>query len=227
MGRTGIGTAAPSRRQIESVAGGNVVVVVNYGIGNLGSIANMLRRIGVEVAVSSEADVIAGADRLILPGVGAFDAAMERLLASGLVEPLQRQVVEDRVPLLGICLGMQLLTERSEEGRLPGLGWISADTVRFRFAEDDRNLRVPHMGWNTLSVRHDDSLFRHTSAEARFYFVHSYHVRCRDESDILATTHYGQEFVAAFGHGNIFGTQFHPEKSHTFGMEVLRAFCEA
>jgi glutamine amidotransferase len=203
-----------------------VVVVVNYGIGNLGSIANMLRRIGIEVAVASETGPVAAADRLILPGVGAFDAAMERLLASGLVETIRRRVLEDGVPLLGICLGMQLLTERSEEGGLPGLGWVPADTVRFRFPEDDEDRRIPHMGWNTVSVRRGDSLFRHTSADARFYFVHSYHVRCRSESDILATTHYGREFVAAFGHGNVFGTQFHPEKSHTFGMEVLRAFCE-
>ena len=201
-----------------------MVVIVNFGVGNVGSIANMLNRIGVEAAVSSASDSIARADRLILPGVGAFDPAMERLLASGLVEVLHHRVFEDRIPLLGICLGMQLLTERSEEGRLPGLGWIPAETVRFRLPEGVTNVRIPHMGWNTVTPRRGALLFDSAPPDARFYFAHSYHVRCRDEQHVMATTRHGVEFHSAVRRDNILGTQFHPEKSHRFGMDLLRAF---
>lgn len=211
---------------LESTPGAPVVIILDYGIGNLGSIANMIRRIGGEVTVSGDPRVVATADRIILPGVGAFDTGMKALLQSGLVEPLRRRVVDEGAPLLGICLGMQLLTAGSEEGRLPGLHWVPAETVAFRLPPEEPELRVPHMGWNSVTIRRRDSLFRHCAGESRFYFVHSYHVRCRSEDDVLATCSYGLELTAAFQHGNVYGVQFHPEKSHRFGMDVLRAFCE-
>jgi glutamine amidotransferase len=203
-----------------------VIVVVDYGVGNLGSIVNMLRRIGCDAGATTEAAAVAAADRLILPGVGAFDPAMERLRASDLLEPLRRRVIEQGRPLLGICLGMQLLTEGSEEGQLPGLGWLPATTVRFRFDDRSRDLRVPHMGWNTVTWRHGDPLGRAAEDDVRYYFAHSYHVRCRHDEHVLATTEYGGEFHSAVRRDNIRGTQFHPEKSHRYGMDLLRAFAE-
>lgn len=216
----------PSPSGSEYHAGGakRVIVVVDYGVGNLGSIVNMLHRIGSEAVVSNDAATVGKADRLILPGVGAFDPAMGRLRESGLVEHLYRRVVEECAPLLGICLGMQLLTERSEEGRLPGLGWIPAETVRFRFPEGVTDLRIPHVGWNTVEPRPGAPLFESAPPDRRYYFAHSYHVRCRDERHVLATTRHGVEFHSAVRRDNIFGTQFHPEKSHRYGMDLLRAF---
>lgn len=184
----------------------------------------MLYRIGAESITTADPAAIASADRLILPGVGAFDAAVTRLTERGLIPVLNARVRGAGVPILGICLGMQLLSRRSEEGALPGLGWIAADTVRFRFPEGERALPVPHMGWNTLTVRRAVGPVGQLDPESRFYFVHSYHVRCDREEDVLATAHYGVDFHAAIGCGNVFGVQFHPEKSHRFGMSLLRAF---
>jgi imidazole glycerol-phosphate synthase subunit HisH len=161
---------------------------------------------------------------LILPGVGAFDAGMRQLHASGLVGLLNDKVLNRHTPTLGICLGMQLMTEKSEEGDLPGLGWIKGGNVRFRFDEAQTHLKVPHMGWNTVTSTRDDTLFKDLDDEARFYFVHSYHVVCQCEADVLAWTHHGRRFVSAFQHANILGTQFHPEKSHKFGMKLLSNF---
>jgi len=203
-----------------------MIVVVDYGIGNLGSIVNMLRKIGADGVGASDEATISSADKLILPGVGAFDTGMDRLGQSALIELLERKVLTNRTPILGICLGMQLLTEGSEEGMLSGLGWIAADTLRFDFAETNERLRIPHMGWNTVDVKRNDSLFKDALEDARYYFVHSYYVRCRHESDVVGTTRYGSDFHSAIQRDNIYGTQFHPEKSHAFGMAVLRAFAE-
>jgi glutamine amidotransferase len=204
-----------------------MIVVIDIGIGNLGSIVNMLRAIGAPGMASKDAADLAAAERLILPGVGAFDAGVRRLRQSGLVDILRQRVLGDRVPVLGICLGMQLLGEGSEEGSLPGLGWLAADTVRFDFATIDDRPRIPHMGWNTVEVRRGDSLFRDADDRARYYFVHSYHLRCRNSSDVLGTTHHGYDFASAVQCDNIYGTQFHPEKSHGYGKAVLRAFAES
>lgn len=202
-----------------------MVTIINYGLGNLGSIENMLRKIGVEAKLASSPEDILAADRLILPGVGAFDEGMRQLAQRGLIEPLRRKVLEQHAPVLGICLGMQLLTEGSAEGSLPGLGFLHARAHRFDFAI--QGLKVPHMGWNTLKVCKPGGLFiSPLEQEQRFYFVHSYYVTCDDQEDVLATTEYGVEFVSAFQRGNIYGVQFHPEKSHRFGMSLLRRFAE-
>jgi imidazole glycerol-phosphate synthase subunit HisH len=201
-----------------------MIVIVNYGIGNLGSVLNMLKKIGAPATISADAEEIEKADKLILPGVGAFDAGMRQLHASGLMGLLNDKVLNRRTPTLGICLGMQLMTDKSEEGDLPGLGWIKGGNVRFRFDEGQTHLKVPHMGWNTVTSIRDDTLFKDLDDEARFYFVHSYHVVCQSEADVLAWTHHGRRFVSAFQHANILGTQFHPEKSHKFGMKLLSNF---
>ena len=203
------------------------IVIVDYGMGNLGSIQNMLKRIGCPSSATSDPAEIARADKIILPGVGAFDGGMRRLTELGLVQVLNEKALQKGTPVLGVCLGMQLLTRRSEEGSLPGLGWIDGDTVRFRFEPKDSKLKVPHMGWNTVSVRQPGTLFRDVSGEARYYFVHSYHVVCNDPKDVLTTTEYGYPFVSAIERGTIMGAQFHPEKSHRFGMAVLKNFAES
>jgi glutamine amidotransferase len=204
-----------------------MIAVVSYNMGNVGSILNMLRRIGARAEACSRPEEIQKAEKIILPGVGAFDAGMKNLREGGWVPALEETVRRRGVPLLGICLGLQLLTERSEEGRLPGLGWIEAETVRFRMNGSPLPLKVPHMGWNSVQVRRAGSLFKGLEGEARFYFVHSYHLVCRREEDVLGVTNYGGSFAAAVQKENILGTQFHPEKSHRYGMTLLTNFVGA
>jgi glutamine amidotransferase len=202
-----------------------VITIVDYGMGNLGSISNMLKKIGAASQVSSDAAAIGSAEKLILPGVGAFDAAMQRIDASGLRPTLERRVLEDKVPVLGICLGMQLLAESSEEGTRPGLGWIRAEVLDFR-GRVPPALKVPHMGWNVVVPTRPCALTQGLAemVEPRFYFVHSYFMRCRDPGDGILRTHYGLDFDSAVHRGNIYGVQFHPEKSHRFGMTLLHSF---
>jgi glutamine amidotransferase len=199
-----------------------MIIIVDYGMGNLSSIANMLKKSGSPATIASDPQIVRDAEKLVLPGVGAFDSGMKNLADRGLIDPLNRAVLERKVPVLGLCLGMQLMTRRSEEGRLPGLGWIDAETVRFRLA--DPQLKVPHMGWNTMRFAKSSALACGLADDARFYFVHSYHLICADDSDALGRTIYGYEFVSAIERTNIFGVQCHPEKSHRFGMQLLRNF---
>jgi len=202
------------------------IVIIDFGVGNLGSIANMLKKIGVGSITSSDTDVIENADKLILPGVGSFDEGVQHLCDLNLISVLNKKVIQDRVPILGICLGMQLFTKRSEEGELPGLGWIDAETVKFDFTSEAKKLTVPHMGWNFVKPVKDSDLFLYINSELRYYFVHSYHVVCERRKDVFSTTNYGIEFVSSIKRDNILGVQFHPEKSHRFGMSFLSRFCE-
>jgi len=202
-----------------------MIVIIDYKMGNVGSILNMLRKIGTQAMISSSADDINKADKLILPGVGAFDNAMSNLNSLNLIDTLNRRVLIEKIPVLGICLGIQLLTAKSDEGCFSGLDWIDAKTIRFDFGSNQDNLKVPHMGWNTVYPRKGSLIFR-DMFEPRFYFVHSYHVICNNKSDILSTTHYGFDFVSGIEKDNIFGVQFHPEKSHKFGMKLLSNFVE-
>lgn len=200
-----------------------MIAVVSYGVGNVGSIFSMLRKIGVPAFAASTPDDLAAADRIILPGVGSFDHGIATLAASGLIEALRERVVRDRIPVLGICLGMQLLGTGSEEGSLPGLGLLDAHCVRFR-PEGTPQIKVPHMGWNELAFRRRSPITEGIEDGARFYFVHTYHLTCADERDVLATAHHGVDFTAMVQHENVWGAQFHPEKSHRFGMTLLGNF---
>lgn len=203
-----------------------MIAIVDYGMGNLGSIANMFKKIGVPSLVTSDAGQITVADKIVLPGVGAFDTAMIRIAELGLRDVLDTKALIDKTPILGICLGMQLLTKSSEEGTLPGLGWLPARTLAFMGRIDITSFKVPHMGWNIVVKQMPSPLTAGFDEieETRFYFVHSYHVQCDDQrNSILHATH-GLTFDAAIQKDNVFGVQFHPEKSHKFGMKLLENF---
>jgi glutamine amidotransferase len=198
-----------------------VITIVDYGMGNLGAVLNMFKRVGAPARISADLGCVREATKIVLPGVGAYDAAMKRINEGGLREVLEQKARVERVPLLGICLGMQLLTRGSDEGSEPGLGWIAADTRRFPALQD---LKVPHMGWNVVQPTRDHPLTANLPADSRFYFVHSYFVHVDDPADSLLRTHYGVDFDAAIAHGNIMGAQFHAEKSHRFGMTLFSNF---
>lgn len=197
-----------------------MVVVVDYGMGNLGSIANMLKKIGVTATVSSDTSAIEGADKLILPGVGSFDNGMKNLSERGMAEILNAKVLQNKTPILGLCLGMQLFTQRSEEGKLPGLGWLEAETIRFKFDEAQNNYKVPHMGWSSVEICRPNPIFKDMTADSRFYFVHSYYLICADLQIVVAKTNYGLMFTSVVAKDNIVGVQFHPEKSGVYEEKI-------
>lgn len=203
-----------------------MITIVDYGVGNVRAIANIYDRLGVSCLLASTTSQLEGAERLLLPGVGAFDWAMDRLQASGMRDALDQAVLNKKVPVLGICVGMQMLAMTSDEGRLPGLGWIDADVKRFDDSAFDQKIRLPHMGWNDVEPRVRGGLFAGLEAAARFYFLHSFYVRPRLQEDVLATTDYNGQFVSSVGHENVFGVQFHPEKSHEWGIRLLKNFAE-
>jgi glutamine amidotransferase len=200
------------------------IVIVDYGIGNIGSIIRMINKAGADAIYTSDVDEIRKAEKLILPGVGAFDVGMKMLDESGLLDILNQKVFEDKTPILGICLGMQLMTNGSEEGNRKGLSWIDADTKWFGKVLNSDEYKIPHMGWNTIKINKNNTILETLPLESRFYFVHSYYVSCNNSSDVLSETGYGINFVSSFQKDNIVGVQFHPEKSHKFGLEILRGF---
>lgn len=200
-----------------------MIVIIDYGLGNLASALNMFKKIGVkDVLISRDEEVISKADKLLLPGVGAFDAGMTSIEESNLIKVLNQKALVEKVPVLGICLGMQLLTEKSEEGKKKGLGWIDGETVKFKL-EESLKLKVPHMGWDYISVKKQNPLVD-MDTRNRFYFVHSYYVKCHDENQSLATSNFGEDFTCMVNKENIYGAQFHPEKSLKFGMKLLENF---
>ena len=201
-----------------------MITIVDYGLGNLGSIHNMFRRIGADCVVTADGDAIRQATKLVLPGVGAFDNGMNNLSRRGLVGLLSQKVLIEGCPIMGICLGAQLMTRSSEEGAIPGLGWVPISTVRFPSRIGDRSLKIPHMGWNEALPVKTDVLFEGFVTTPRFYFVHGYHFVCEAPEAALTVTEYGMRFVSAFSCGNIYGVQFHPEKSHKFGMKLFENF---
>jgi glutamine amidotransferase len=211
------------------------IAVIDYKMGNLGSIMNMFLRLGIEAVLTDDLAEIERADKLILPGVGAFDRGMENLHKLGIIPLLNEKVVVKKTPILGLCLGMQLFAKGSEEGKLPGLGWVDGDCIKFHFDHLEsvpvntqiyNRLKVPHMGWNNLKPCKAHYIFEGLEPEARYYFVHSYYVQCNDPQDELAKSLYGMEFTSALQHESIIGLQFHPEKSLRWGMQVLKRFAE-
>jgi imidazole glycerol-phosphate synthase subunit HisH len=199
-----------------------VIAIVDYDIGNLGAVANMLRRLGADCEITADAARIEAATHLILPGNGAFDACMQNLRASGLVPVLERKVMGERVPLLGICVGAQMLGHGSEEGREPGLGWMDLRVRRF---PAQPGLRVPHMGWNGVRAEQaGHALAAGLGEDTRFYFVHSYFIEPADPADLLLSADYGGRFAAGIARDNLAGVQFHPEKSHRYGKRLLANF---
>jgi len=200
-----------------------MVIVLDYGVGNMGSVVNMLKKVGAICKVSNSPDEIMLAKKIILPGVGSFDHGMKKLRESELDKVLLEKSHDNECQIMGICLGMQLLTEGSEEGTLPGLGLISGVVKKFD-KERYAHLKVPHMGWNIVTPKKTHYLLDNLPLESRYYFVHSYYVSCNNSDDILLTTQYGNEFVSAFQRNNIIGCQFHPEKSHRFGIQLFRNF---
>lgn len=202
-----------------------MLTIIDYGVGNLASIKNMLKKIGFrDACISSNSDDLLAADKLILPGVGHFDYGMNSLKNSGLLDTLNQCVLEQKTPLLGICLGAQLLTKSSEEGDIPGLGYINAKTVSFDKSKMPDSYRIPHMSWGDVDAKPSCKLFYGMYPDPRFYFVHSYHLVCEEENDAVAHTDYGYRFVAGFEKDNVIGMQFHPEKSHKFGMKLLENY---
>ena len=202
-----------------------MIVIVDYKMGNLGSVANIIKKIGHTSVVSSDAAVISNARKIILPGVGSFEKAMNNLQEMNLIPILNEKALVEKVPFLGICLGMQLLTKSSEEGNVSGLGWIAAKTVKFELSNYP-HLKIPHMGWNDTTFNLSHVLGEGYHEDPRFYFVHSYHVICEKEENILTKTLFGKEFTSGIVKENIMGVQFHPEKSHKFGMQLIKNFIE-
>ena len=203
-----------------------MITIVNYGLGNLASIQNMCKRLSIDSCISSDKDVIAKSDRLILPGVGHFRRGMENILSSGLKDALEEAVMVRQRPILGICLGAQLMTTHSEEGDVDGLAWVDAVTVGFDISRLEGR-KVPHMGWSDITITaNGNPLWADLPSSPRFYFVHSYHFEVKRTEEVAAMAHYGYGFACAFRKGNIYGMQFHPEKSHKFGMKVLSNFAK-
>lgn len=204
-----------------------MVAIVDYGLGNLGSIANMLKVIGEKSVITSDAKEIQNADRLILPGVGSFNAGMGQLEGRELIPVIQEEAKKGKT-ILGICLGMQLLGRKSEEGEKPGLGLIPFDSVRFHFDNVDeslkKQLKIPHMGWDIVTMKQNRPLVQGIEGTQRYYFVHAYHAVCDKTENVLMTCDYGYEFAASVCKDNVYGVQFHPEKSHDFGMKILENF---
>lgn len=201
----------------------NPIVIINYGMGNLNSVHNILLHLNIPAIISDDRKVIRDATKLILPGVGSFDTAVQNLKSRNLWDSIDDAVGENKTPILGICLGMQLMTKMSEEGQLPGFGWIDADTKKLT---QHKLYKVPNIGWRFITPTKHDDFFVPNHDELKFYFVHSYYVECHQKNDVMATIQYGKQFTCAFQKENILGVQFHPEKSHQYGMAFLKYFAE-
>jgi glutamine amidotransferase len=201
-----------------------MISLIDYGVGNINAFLNIFKQLGIAANKASTSEQVERATKLILPGVGAFDDAMQRLNDSGMRDALQQAVKVDKIPVIGICVGMQMLADHSDEGSMPGLGWISGEVKRFDPAAITHTTKFPHMGWNDVKPVRESPLFTGLETGARFYFLHSYYYQCEDEADVLATSAYGLQFASAINHNHIYGIQCHPEKSHHFGIQLLQNF---
>lgn len=203
-----------------------MIALVDYGLGNIQAFANIYNRLNIPVCIARDAETLAKAERVILPGVGAFDWAMTRLNRSGMRECLDDLVTNRKAPVLGICVGMQMMAKRSDEGEMPGLGWIDAEVRKFDMRNSNQKTRLPHMGWNDVEPSEFANVFRGMDEGSRFYFLHSYYFAPARPDDVLGTTDYNGRFASAVRSGNVFGVQFHPEKSHRWGVQLLKNFAE-
>ena len=203
-----------------------MITIINYGLGNVQAFANLYKRLNIPASIASSAAGLEGATKLILPGVGAFDHAMELFDGSGMRQAVDDLVLRQAMPVLGVCVGMQILAEGSDEGKLPGLGWIDGKVRRFDESRLPRPARLPHMGWNDVVPKSGAGLFAGLEQDSRFYFLHSYYFDCACSDNVLATSEYGMSFGSAVHANNIYGVQFHPEKSHAYGMRLLKNFAE-
>jgi len=203
-----------------------MIVIINYGLGNIGAFTNVYERLNIPISVANTAEDLKSATKIILPGVGAFDHAMKKLSRSGMREPVTDLALGRQVPVLGICVGMQMLARSSDEGVLPGLGWIDATVKKFDVSDLNSKTGLPHMGWNTIHPESDNPLMTNIGDDSRFYFLHTYYFRCNDPKDMIATTEYGIRYASVVNKENIFGVQFHPEKSHQWGIQLLKNFAD-
>jgi glutamine amidotransferase len=203
-----------------------MITIIDYGLGNILAFVNVYSRLNIPVAVAKSANDLVNATKLILPGVGSFDHAMQQLDQSGMRQPVEQLVLQNAMPVLGICVGMQMLAKFSDEGELPGLGWIDGEVKKFDLSVMPRGSNLPHMGWNDVEPVVDGVLFNGMEQDARFYFLHSFYFECHQQQDVLAMTDYGGKFSCAVRRDNVYGVQFHPEKSHHFGSQLLKNFAE-
>lgn len=203
-----------------------MIAIINYGLGNIRAFANVYERLNIPVSVAKIADDLKATTKIILPGVGAFDHAMRKLNSSGMRDTIEKLVLDQKLPILGICVGMQILAKSSDEGVLPGLGWIDGTVKKFDASVFNSKIQLPHMGWNTIHPNNDNPLLVNFNNDSRFYFLHSYYFQCNNQNDTIATTEYGIQYTSAVNNRNIYGVQFHPEKSHQWGIQLLKNFAE-
>jgi glutamine amidotransferase len=203
-----------------------MIGIINYGLGNIKAFENIFRRLNIPVVILSDKSQFQDVNKLILPGVGAFDHAMKTFSDSGMRDIIEKKVLDEKVPVIGVCVGMQMLANSSEEGKLPGLGWIDGIVKKFDISKIQFTTHLPHMGWNDIHVTKEKKIFNDFPANPKFYFLHSYYFHANKPEDCIATSNYGISFTAAVNNNNIYGVQFHPEKSHTFGVKLLENFAK-
>jgi len=201
-----------------------MIAIIDYGVGNINAFINVYRKLSIDIKRATNENDLNGATRLILPGVGAFDHAMSQFESSGMHAKVEKMVIQDKIPILGVCVGMQMLAKSSTEGNLPGLGWIDGTVKRFNSDDIPFETKFPHMGWNKVTFVKQSPLFDDMKATSEFYFLHSYYFQCNNENNILSIANYGVEFTVAVNHENIYGIQCHPEKSHQDGVQLLKNF---
>lgn len=203
-----------------------MITIIDYGSGNISAIANIYKRLNIKYKIAQHPEEIIGSEKLFLPGVGAFDETMIHLTKNGFKEAMDEEVLKNKIPIFGICVGMQVLGNSSDEGGLPGLGYINGVVKKFDETVISDKTKLPHMGWNTIQEKHNSSLLENIDFKIGFYFLHSYYFECKNSSDVLATTFYGENFASVIANSNIFGVQFHPEKSHKNGVNLLKNFAD-